>query len=327
MKSWKHVFEEICDAENLQAALLTAVKGRRSTQGASLWLHQREARLHALRNVLKERAWTPAPSHLLFIKDPKPRTITVSGFGEHLVHHALCRVVGPRLERSFIHDTYACLKGRGSHRAVLRHLLFMRRHRFLLQLDLRKYFASISHPRLLSLLERRFPDEGFLWLCETLLSAHDGLYLRPEVLRHLGDGAFVGRSGYGLPIGSLTSQVWGNAYLSGLDHFIKRELKVEGYLRYMDDLTLFADSRSQLKMWREQIEIFLHERLELSLRDERVRLAPCTATAKYLGHRVNRAGIQPAPEALFRLKRRLQSWVAKPPSQEHMERSIMDPIN
>lgn len=322
MKSWKHVFDEICDPDNLDAALRRAVKGRRSTAGAATWLMEKEKRLFRLREELLERDWTPAASKLLFIRDPKPRTITVSSFEEHLVHHALCRVVGPRLERSFIFDTYACLKDRGSHRAVLRLLHFMRCNRYVMQLDLRKYFASISHHLLLSLLERTFPDGGFLWLCETLLMAYDGLYQRPEVLAHLGDPTFEARRGYGLPIGSLTSQVWGNVYLNSLDHFIKRELKVKAYCRYMDDLTLLGDNKHELEGWRKQIEAFLREVLELSLRSERTRFIPCTAKVDYLGYRVSRAGVEPGREVERRLSRRLQSWLVKPPSQAHIERSL-----
>lgn len=198
----------------------------------------------------------------------------------------------------------------------------MRCNRYVMQLDLRKYFASISHVRLLDLLERKFPDGEFLWLCETLLSAHEGLYQRPEVLAHLGDPTFEARLGYGLPIGSLTSQVWGNAYLNSLDHFIKRELKVNAYCRYMDDLTLLGDTKHQLEGWRQQIEVFLHDRLELSLRSERTRFIPCTAKVDYLGYRVSRAGIEPGREVKRRLTRRLQSWLVKPPSPEHIERSL-----
>jgi len=198
----------------------------------------------------------------------------------------------------------------------------MRRHRFLLQLDIRKYFPSISHQKLLEGLTCRFPEATMTRLFRTIVEAHDGVYLRTAVQRHLADPLFQPERGRGLPIGLLTSQVWGNAFLDPLDQFIKRELKVAGYLRYMDDLTLFADSRAILRTWQQAIDVWIKAHLDLTLREERARLLPCTASVVYLGHRVDRQGHQPVAGFYRRLERRLHGWVVRMPPVAHVERSL-----
>jgi retron-type reverse transcriptase len=223
-------------------------------------------------------------------------------------------VLEPCFAPSLLPDTFACLPGRGTHRAILRHEALMRRHRFLLQLEVRKYFLSISHARLMHLLARRVRDERVLALCRTLLEAEEGLYTGAALSAQLGDPTFVPREGHGIAIGTLTSQFWGNLYLSALDHFIKRTLKVPGYLRYMDNLTLFSSRRADLRTWQRLIGRFLEEELDLELAPGSGRIVPCTAKVDYLGYRVGRAGHAPGARALDRFRRRLRRYVAGVPS-------------
>jgi len=185
----------------------------------------------------------------------------------------------------------------------------MRRHRFLLQLDVRKYFPSISHVRLLEVLERRIADPRVLELFRVILGADDGLYLRPEVLEHLADPQYLGVKGTGLPIGTLTSQFFGNYFLNDLDHFIKRTLKVPGYVRYMDNLTCFGDSRSQLRKWGREIAQWLREERGLELKSRRDALRSCRARVLYLGFELTGDTRRPGPLVLHRLERTLRRFV------------------
>lgn len=322
MRPIAHSFERLSSPESMTGAFWRAVRGRRLMPIGATWLLQRQARLARLREELLTQRWQ-APAHrLLFLREPKPRVITVASFEERVVHHALCGVLGPLWERSFTRDTFACLTGRGTHRALLQHQKLMTRHRFLMQLDIRKYFPSIPHERLLEVLLARFPGERLRWLFRAILAGHDLVWQRADVQAHLCDAQYQPSPGKGLPIGLLTSQVWGNAYLSGLDHFIKRELKATGYVRYMDDLTLFANDRATLRRFEQESGQWLQEERGLALRGERTRLLPCTATVDYLGHRVSRSVVVPDERMVWRLEQRLSDWQRTPPSEEHMARSL-----
>jgi len=143
---------------------------------------------------------------------------------------------------------------------------------------------------------------------------------QPGVAEFLGLDPGFPPPGCGLPIGNLTSQWWGNQYLSGPDHFIKRDLRIPHYQRYMDDLTLVADSRSQLVEAREAVAEWLwaERRLRLKVPDR----APRSAQGHfdYLGYRVSRAGIRPRRELLRRMQARVSELVLRGPT-EKVERS------
>ncbi len=209
------------------------------------FLFEQEDRLLGLRDRLVEGSWTPSPCRLMAIREPKPRVISIPTFGDRVVHQAVSEVLGPVLDRRMIHDSYACRRGKGSHRALLRASSFARRFRFVLKADVRKYFSSIDRTRLKEKLRRPLGDRRLLALLDRVIDASEpgervclffaGDDLLTPLLRP-----------HGLPIGSLLSQHFAVYYLDALDHFVKEELRVPGYLRYMDDLLLFDDDKARL---------------------------------------------------------------------------------
>ena len=128
-------------------------------------------------------------------------------------------------------------------------------------------------------------------------------------------------AGSGLPIGNLTSQWWGNHYLSGFDHFIKRELEIPHYQRYMDDAALFADSRSQLVEAREAAAEWLATERRLRLKNPQTMPKATRGRFTYLGYRVSPAGIQPSRTMLERMRQRMTALVLAG-DVERIERSV-----
>jgi retron-type reverse transcriptase len=165
-----------------------------------------------------------------------------------------------------IHDSYACRKGKGRVAALLRTRRFARRFGWFLKLDVRRYFDSVPHDRLLALLRRHFKDGRLLELFERIVRG------------------FRGELGRGLPIGSLTSQHFANFYLGCFDRFVKETLRVAGYVRYMDDMALWADGQ-RLKELLRVAEAFLGEELGLELKPTPV-LNRTAHGMDYLGCRV-----------------------------------------
>ncbi|MCG8422964.1 MAG: RNA-directed DNA polymerase [Proteobacteria bacterium] len=108
-------------------------------------------------------------------------------------------------------------------------------------------------------------------------------------------------------IKTLTRSGSGGLYLDSLDHHVKRMLKIPGYLRYMDDVSLFANDRQQLQEAHQAIRQWLSSERKLTLKPRRDGIQPTSQPCTVLGFRVSRSGVLPGPKAKRRLKRRLRA--------------------
>lgn len=178
------------------------------------------------------------------IYDPKRRTIHAPVFRERVLHHALMRSLEPSLDRAHIADTFACRSGKGAHRAVHRAQHFVRRYPWFARIDIRRYFDSIDHQILMKLLSRRVKGDGLL-LCSKIIAGYQTV------------------SGRGLPIGALTSQHFGNAFLAPLDRVLAGSPTVRGLVRYMDDVVWWCQSRQEALETLECVKAFLAVQLNL----------------------------------------------------------------
>ena len=150
--------------------------------------------------------------------------------------------------------SYANRRGKGTHRALTRAQQLSRRHRYVLQCDIRQFFPSIDHAILRDCLARKIGDGRTMGLVDRILASgegvHDEIY---EPVFFSGDDLFSLLRPRGLPIGNLTSQFWANVYMNPFDHFVVRELRCSSYVRYVDDLLVFADDKRTLWQWRDAI--------------------------------------------------------------------------
>lgn len=220
---------DVTTLDTLTSAFWQASRGKSEREDVRHFASYLHASLGQLANdILCGRApegrWTSFQIH-----DPKPRRILAPCFNDRVLHHALMMHMGPVLERALVDDTFACRRGKGTLAAVLRAQHHVRRFPWFVKADARAYFASIDHAPLRGILHRRFKDPGLLALCDRILDR------TPDP------------PGRGLPIGSLTSQHFANAYLDVLDRFLLEKLRVRAMVRYMDDVVWWCDSREAAK--------------------------------------------------------------------------------
>lgn len=245
-----------------------------------------EQELFALQDELQSRTYKPGPYESFYIHDPKHRLISAAPFRDRIVHHALCRVIEPIWERRLIYDCYANRVGKGTHAALDRCQAYSRRYKYFLQCDIKQFFPSIDHALLREELARLIRDDGMLWLCDQILASGVGVLSEEyQMVYFPGDDLFAINRERGLPIGNLTSQFWANVYLNGFDHFVKRDLKCHAFLRYVDDMLLFADDRAQLLQWRAAI-IQKLAGLRLTLHENQAQVYPVATGIPFLGFRV-----------------------------------------
>ena len=122
-----------------------AARGKRFKPGVARFFFDLERELLRLHEELASKTYRPGPYRTFTIYEGKTRQISAAPFRDRVVHHALTGVLEPIFERSFIFDSYACRKGKGTHAAVDRCQQFARRYRYVLKADVRKFFPSIDH--------------------------------------------------------------------------------------------------------------------------------------------------------------------------------------
>jgi retron-type reverse transcriptase len=280
VKRHRHLFEQVCSYENLFAAARKAWRGKRSRRPAAEFYSHYEEELVSLRTELLSGTYEHGGYHYFQIHDPKTRTVAAAPFRDRVVHHALVRVLEPIFEKRFIEDSFACRKGKGTHAALRRAHQFTKAWPYVLKCDIARYFPSIDHEILLSQIERVVADHAVLDLIRTILESHCDT--TDQEWEAGGDLFSVRERKRGLPIGNLTSQFFANIYLNPLDHFVKHELRVRGYVRYVDDFLLFGSDRAELKRQGNALRDKVTE-LRLTIHPDKYRLLPTTHGVDFVG--------------------------------------------
>jgi RNA-directed DNA polymerase len=295
LKTYKHLYARIISFENLHHAFKQARRGKRARNDVAAFEYDLEENLLRLQEELQSETYRPGTYFNFRILDPKPRLISAAPFRDRVVHHALCQVIEPIWERRLIHDTYACRVGKGTHAAIERAQAFSRRYPYVLKCDIEHFFPRMDHEILYSRFTRLIADPQTLRLCKLILASGAGIHADVPPAYFPGDNLFAAARPRGLPIGNLTSQFWANIHLDPLDQFVKRELKCQAYVRYVDDFLLFSENKAGMHKWRAEIIAFLAG-LRLSLHEQEAQVFPVSTGIPFLGWRIH-------PDHL-RLKRR-----------------------
>ena len=212
MKRIGNLFEKVVEPENLRLAFWKASRGKRQRPDQREFAGNLAAEVERMRVGLLAGDYPVGDYTRFMIYDSKEREIYAAAFSERVLHHALMNVCEPYFERWLIFDTYACRKDKGQFKAVRRAQGFARQHEWFIKGDVRKFFDSVPHDWLKSLLRRKFKDDQLLAWFERIIDTYET------------------EPGHGLPIGNLTSQYFANCYLDPLDRFVKERLQLKGYV-------------------------------------------------------------------------------------------------
>lgn len=241
-----------------QAAHRTLLDGRRfKNDGAIFKLHY-EKHLLQIQNELATKTYKHGAYKSFIIYEPKQREVLAAPLKDRVVHHALHDVVEPVIDSKFIYDSYACRKNKGTHAAIIRAQRFMQANRYFMHLDVKKYFPNINHRILKAILKNHIPQQDVLQLFYLIIDSSV-----PANDKKIPD--LFSEETKGLPIGNLTSQFLANLYLNELDQYIKHELKLKYYVRYMDDFVVFGNNKPLLKQVEKDIISFCRNNLQLQL--------------------------------------------------------------
>lgn len=249
------MFNALTRWDNLLLAYQKASRHKRGRGNVAAFEYRLEDNLRQLQQELQTQTYRPDGYDSFFIHEPKKRLISAAPFRDRVVHHALCNLIEPLFERGFIEDSYANRVGKGTHRARDRCQAYARQFRYVLACDIRQFFPSLDHAILRALLAQKIAAEQVMWLVDQILTSGEGVLSEQyEIVYFPGDNLLSVLRPRGLPIGNLTSQFWANVYLNRFDHVVKRHLRCQGYVRYVDDFLLFANDKETLWGWKEEIE-------------------------------------------------------------------------
>ena len=210
MKKYGYLFEKVTTFENLYAAARKAFHGKRANSTVARFYFNLENEIIQLREELLDKSYQPRPYGTFEIREPKVRQICSSHFRDRVVHHAICNILDPIVDKQLIFDTYACRTGKGNHAAIKRVRYFVTKANYFLKCDIRKYFPSIDHVILKQQLRNIIKDQRLLALLGTIVD-------------HQVPGNPFGR---GASHRKSNKPYFANLYLSPLDHFLKRTTKV-----------------------------------------------------------------------------------------------------
>lgn len=229
MKRIDNLFTKICSMDNLILAEKKARRGKSRTIGVRLFDRDREGNLQRLRELLLSGQFKTSEYTNFIIYEPKERLISrLPYYPDRIVHHAVMNVLEPIWVSIFVKNTYSCIKHRGIHKAVNDLKKDLRNDvagtKYCLKIDIKKYYPSINHDVLKSIIRKKIKDARLLSLLDEVIDSADGI-----------------------PIGNYLSQYFANLYLSYFDHHMKEKYGCKYYYRYADDIVVLSDSKEYLR--------------------------------------------------------------------------------
>ena len=294
----------------LHLSYLEARKNKRNTHNQLAFELNQEIKLHSLAKDISNRKYVPKPCIAFIIQKPVMREIFAADFSDRVIHHLIYRCIYKDIDKRLIFDTYSCREGKGTLFGINRAKKFIRscsedytKSTYYLKLDIEAYFMNMDHDILYKKVLAMIPSSksSFLGISrETLLylikqtifnNVSKNCRIKGSKLDWEGlppsKSLFNYPSHKGLPIGNLTSQVFGNVYMNDLDHFVKKDLKLKYYGRYVDDMLFVHNDKSYLKSIIPRLHEFLNSELKLNIHPNKIVLKSIDKGIPFLGQIIN----------------------------------------
>ncbi len=274
MKRIGYIYEKLVSLDNINAAIMRAAKGKTKRKMVSKVLENPTLYALKIQKMLKDKTYVPSPYVKKVIQDgvrKKERVIYKPQFyPDQCIHWAIMLQLESILMRGMYHWNCASIKNRGIYYGFnhIKRVMStdIKNTKYCLKLDVKKFYPSIDKEILKEKFRRIIKDNDFLWLIDTIIDSSES----------------------GVPIGNYTSQWFANFYLTELDEYIKSNLKIKHYVRYMDDMVMFSRNKKELHNARILIDNYLQTRLHLRLKENYQVFKTESRPLDFLGYRFNR---------------------------------------
>lgn len=267
-----HKFEDIISLDNLLEAWQEFLLGKRKRKDVQEFRTRLMDNILDLHHDLVYHKYEHGRYKAFKVYDPKTRNIHKATVRDRLLHHAIYHQLYPFFDRTFIFDSYSCRLEKGTHKAIVRFNQFFlkvsknnTKSCWVLKGDIKKFFASIDHEVLITILSKYIVDKNIICLLTKVIDS------------------FQVKNGKGLPLGNLTSQLFANIYLNEFDQFVKHKLKAKYYIRYADDFVILLNDRVWLENQVPVIKDFLWEKLKLEAHPDKIYIKTMASGVDFLG--------------------------------------------
>jgi len=307
MKRVTDLFAQIYSFDNLYAAYIAARKGKRYRGEVLRFTANLEENLIQLQNELIYETYQVGRYREFYVTEPKRRLVMALPFRDRVVQWAIYRVLNPIFEKTFIHHSYACRVGKGTHAAAAKLYSWLRtitrkpEKWYYLKLDVAKYFYRVDHAVIMRIISRKIKDKDLLRLLKKIINSENTKFGLPtggtlDTDKRISDK--------GMPIGNLTSQMFANIYLNELDQYVKHVLRIKHYIRYMDDIIILHPSKQHLHQVKFDISRYLNEQLRLEL-NNKTTIRPVSLGVHFVGQQIWGTHRKIRKPASLKIKRRL----------------------
>lgn len=327
MKRQAVTLDALADRPNLALAAWKAAQGKRHRPAVARFMADLDTQLAGLGCRIRASQVPSGAASRFTIHDPKRREISAACFEDRVLHHAILNLTEARFERALVDSVYACRSGLGVHAAVAAVQRGLQRHAWVVQVDVKGYFASIDHGLLLAQLARRFKGADFLALLERVVRGMGPGGPRQDRMHRMDAAADPAvPPGKGLPIGALTSQHFANGFLDPADRWLLAQPGVQAHVRYMDDIVWFCADRASAQATLAGLRRLLADDLLLQLKS-RVVLRPCAEGLLFCGFRIRPGVVLAGRRKLKRLRQaagRLQASAARADVTDRQRQRALD---
>lgn len=270
MKRYDHLFEKICDIENLRKAHKNAKKGKGWYKEVQEIDKDPDKYLEQIQEMLINHTYRTS-EYEVFYKDDgrkKRKIYKLPYFPDRICQWAILQVIEPCIINNLTTDTYSAIPDRGIHKALHKMQDAMWNHpeecKYCLKLDARHYYQSINHDLLKEKYSRMFNDSELVWLLTEIIDSIQTADIEDLTAIYLLEEDVDPETG--IPIGNYLSQYSGNFYFSSFDHWIKEQKHIRYYFRYMDDIVIFAKTKEELVELRKEIDVYFRAELKLNIK-------------------------------------------------------------
>lgn len=308
MEKHKDVFKKFIEFENMYDGYLLARRNKRYEDEVLEYSANLEENLINSINHLQWKSYSIKRLHEFYEYYPKKRIIMALPFADRVINCAARNVLWPIYTKSFYEHSYGSIENRGPIKAAEQLQYWMRLVQnkpgkwFIGKADIRLFFYRLPIEVQLRELGRPLDDPDMMWFLETAIKA-DG---RPMGLPLDVTNVFEAERipGIGMQTGSLISQITGNVVLSPVDHYMKREVGVPYYIRYMDDMILMAPNKNQIWDALYELDAYLQENFSLQL-NNKTAIMPYDDGVEFVGRRVWPHKIELRKKTSLQMKRHL----------------------
>ena len=289
--SIRNVYPEITSFRNLLRAEEHCAHGKRNNIERLNYFDKLDENILLTSEMLRNGQVPKVQYRSFYVYVPKVRKVIFIDYRSKVIQRAIYDILNPRICKTLINDTYACIPGRGQLNAMQKLYGWFRNTRtsgekwYYYKFDVAKFFYRIDHEIMMQLLAKKIGDRRAVdligyYVCNDAVPFGmpvdaDQLTIREEDMLY----------NVGIPIGGGLSHMLGNLYLDPLDQFVKRDLRCKRYIRYMDDIILASQKKEYLKECGKRMEEFAAEKLRLEF-NAKTALRPVKCGCEFVGYRI-----------------------------------------